>query len=106
VFDPDVVIEENAAFPDRATYRGYEGLAKWWSGFFEVYDDVTIEPHQFTPVGDRVLVDVHHRLRSKMGVELEQDMAHVFTVRGGRVVHVTGYNDRSEALAAVLAAEG
>jgi uncharacterized protein len=95
------VIEENSAFPDRATYRGHEGPARWWRSFYEVYDDLRIEPREFILVGDRVLVHAHHWLRSKMGIALERDITHVWRLRDGRAVHVTGYMDRAEALEAV-----
>ena len=101
LWDPELVVEENAAFPDRAIYRGYEGLARWWRSFYEVYDDLRIEPREFIPVGDAVVVHAHHWMRSKMGVTLERDITHVWTLRDGRAVHVTGYMDRAEALEAV-----
>ena len=101
LWDPELVIEENAAFPDRATYHGYEGLARWWRSFYEVYDDLRIEPREFIPVGDRVVVHAHHWLRSKMGVVLERDITHVWTLRAGRAIHVTGFMDREQALEAV-----
>jgi ketosteroid isomerase-like protein len=101
LWDPDAVIEENAAFPDAAVYRGYDGLAQWWARFFEAFDELRLEPQDFISVGDRVVVQVHHRFRSKAGVELEQDITHVWTLRNGRVIHTTGYNDRSDALEAV-----
>jgi ketosteroid isomerase-like protein len=101
LWDPDVVIEENAAFPDRAVYRGYEGLARWWTGFFEVFDDLRLEPQEFVPAGDRVVVPVRHWFRSKAGAELTQEITHVWQLRDARVIHVTGYNDNAEALEAV-----
>ena len=39
-----------------------------------------------------------HVLRSKGGVTIEQEAAHVFTVRNDRVIHMTGYTDFQEAL--------
>jgi ketosteroid isomerase-like protein len=105
LWDPELVIEENAAFPDRATYRGYEGLGRWWDAFYEIYDDLRIEPREFVPAGDRVVVHAHHWMLSKAGVALERDITHVWTVRNGRAVHVTGYMDRAEALATVGIAE-
>ena len=101
LWDPEVVVEENAAFPDKDSYRGYEGLLRWWTAFFEIYEEIRIEPREFLPAGDRVLVHAHHWLHSKMGVVLEQDVNHLWTLRDGRVVHVTGYMDRTEALEAL-----
>jgi ketosteroid isomerase-like protein len=106
LWDPDLVIEEMSTFPDTDTYRGYEGLARWWTAFFDVYDVVRLEPQEFIPHGDRVVVQVRLVLRSKMGVELEQDGTHVWTLRNGRAVHVTGYGDRAEALRAAGIPDG
>jgi ketosteroid isomerase-like protein len=98
VYDPDVVIEERPDFPDSDTYRGYAGLTRWWTAFRDVYEDVRLEPQEFIPHGDRVVVRVLQVLRSKGGVTLEQEVAHVFTVRDERIVHITGYGDVNEAL--------
>jgi ketosteroid isomerase-like protein len=101
LWDPELVIEENTAFPDATTYHGYEGLARWWRAFFDLYDELRLDPQEFIPVDDRVVVRVHHWLRSKAGVGLEREITHVWTLREGRVVHVTGYHDRAQALEAV-----
>jgi hypothetical protein len=36
-----------------------------------------------------------------MGIEVDQDITHVFTLRDGRLVYATGYRDRAKALEAV-----
>ena len=46
------------------------------------------------------MVQFHQWLRSREGVELEQDVTNVWTLRDGRAVHVKGYRDRAEALEA------
>jgi ketosteroid isomerase-like protein len=106
LFHPDVVVEENAQFPDAAAYRGYDGLLQWWSKFFDVYDEIEIEPQELIPAGDVVVARVRQSLRSRMGVALEQDLAHVWTLHDGKIVHVTGYHEMSDALEAVGAAAG
>ena len=106
VYHPDVVIEERPDFPDRDTYHGYAGLTRWWTAFRDVYDDVRLEPREFIPHDDRVVVRVRQVLRSKGGVALEQEVAHVFTVRDERIIHMTGYGDVAQALAIVHAGEG
>ena len=103
LFDPNVVVQERADFPDSDTYRGYAGLVRWWAGFFEIYEHVRLEPQELIPHGDRVVVRVRLVLRSKGGVPLEQEAGHVWTLRDGRVVHVTGYPDMSQALETVRA---
>jgi ketosteroid isomerase-like protein len=101
LFDPDVVIVEIAAFPDAATYRGLEQMRRWLQGWLDVFDMISIEPQEFVPVGDQVLVATHQRFRSKVGIEVEQDITQVLRFRSGSVIHATGYRDKSKALKAV-----
>ncbi len=101
LWHPDAVLEEVAEFPDAAVYRGHAGIVRWWIAFFDVYEDIRIEVRELIPVGDRVVVQFHQWLRSREGVELEQDVTNVWTLRDGRAVHVKGYRDRAEALEAV-----
>jgi ketosteroid isomerase-like protein len=105
VYDPEVVVEERADFPDQDTYSGYRGLTLWWTRFRDVYDEVRLEPREFIPHGDRVIVRVHQVTRSKGGVTLEAEVAHVFTVRNGLVTHITGYHDVEHALRIVRGEE-
>ena len=104
VFDPGVVVQERTDFPDRDTYRGYEALGRWWAAFFEIYDEVRLDPQEFFVEDDRVVVRVRLFLRSKGGVALDEEAAHVFTVRDERIVHVSGYTDVAQALAIVRGA--
>jgi ketosteroid isomerase-like protein len=106
LWDPEAVIEEVAEFPDADVYRGHEGLVRWWTAFFEIYDDVQIEPREFIPVGDRVVVQFHQSLRSHEGVELEHDVTNVWTLRDGKAVHVKGFRNRDEALRSVGLGDG
>src|ERR1700730_19056224 len=101
LFDPDVVLVEIAEFPDAATYRGLEQMRRWLQGWLDVFDKISIEPQEFVPVGDHVLVSTHQRFRSKVGIEVEQDITQVLRFRDGRVIHATGYRDKSNALKAV-----
>jgi len=105
LWHPELVIEEMPEFPDSGTYHGYEGLARWWSAWFDVYDEVRIEPREYIRAGDRVVADVDHLLRSKAGIDLTYHGMHVWTVRDGRIVHVCGFRARADALAAVGVAE-
>jgi ketosteroid isomerase-like protein len=101
LWDPEVVIEEMPEFPDSGTFRGYDGLVRWWTAWFDVYDEIRMEAQEYISADDRVVVPVHHWLRSKAGVPLEYHGTHVWTLRNGRAVHVTGYRELSEALAAI-----
>ena len=65
----------------------------------DVYERITLTPRRFFASGDRVVAEVDHHLESKGGVTLDYHGAHVWTLRDGRAVHVTGYSELADALA-------
>jgi ketosteroid isomerase-like protein len=105
LFDPNVVIVEIAELPDTATYRGLDQMRRWLQGWVDIFDEISVEPQDFVPVGDFVLVPTRQRFRSKTGIDVEQDITQVLQLRDGRVIHATGYRDRANALKAVGLAE-
>jgi len=101
LFDPDVVIEEVAEYPDASVHRGHDAMRRWLMSWLDAYDEIWIEPQEFVPVGDHVMIATRQRFRSKAGIELEQDITQVMCFRDGRMTHATGYRDRSSALKAL-----
>jgi ketosteroid isomerase-like protein len=101
LWDPDAVIVEIADLPDTDTSRGHEGIVRWWMNWSDAFENAWIEPQDFLPHGDHVVVQTHQRFLSKMGIEVEQDITHVFTLRNGKLAYATGYRDRTKALEAV-----
>jgi ketosteroid isomerase-like protein len=105
LFDPDAVIVEIAELPDAATYRGVAQIRRWLEGWVAIFDEISVEPQDFVPVGDYVLVPTRQRFRSKAGIEVEQEVSQVLQFRNGKVIYATGYRDKSNALKAVGLAE-
>ena len=74
-----------------------------WTGRREGLSDpvsgVHSEPGKFIPVGDRIAVFVHARVRAKDS-EVWQDvrLADVYTFRKGKAVQMRAFADRQEAL--------
>ena len=102
LWDKDAVIVEIADLPDTDTYRGHGGIVQWWMNWSETFENAWLEPRgDFLTHGDHVVVQTHQRFLSKMGIEVEQDITHVFTLRDGKLLYATGYRDRSKALEAV-----
>ena len=101
VWDADVVIVEIADYPDAATCRGHRGMQRWLEGWRDAFDEMSVEPLEFIPAGDHVVVPTHQRFRSKAGLDVEQHITQVFRFRGGKVIYGTGYRDKSKALEAV-----
>lgn len=102
VIDPEVTFED-AVLPDHAgeTYRGYEGIMRATEQWLEAFESIDIELDRIVGSGDRV-VSIHRaRMKAKhTGIELDSDLAYIWTFRDGRVIHIKGFVDLPEALAA------
>ena len=100
-FDPHVVFVLSRGFPDAGTYVGAEEIAQYTRDFLEPWQRVTIEAEDITAIGDSVLAAVHQRgtgETSGAGTEMRYFM--LWSFRGGKVIRVENYRDRSEALKA------
>jgi ketosteroid isomerase-like protein len=91
---------ELASEPD--TYRGHEGIRRWFDSFDEVMDEIRWDPRSFREVGDRVLVEFTLRARGKTtGLDFGQDAVMVWELRDGLAIRVSLYPTLDQALAAV-----
>jgi ketosteroid isomerase-like protein len=88
-----------ASEPD--TYRGREGVRRWFGSFAGAMEGVYLEGQEFTPVGDKVLVDTKLHARGRTtGIETEQRAFLVWTLREGMVTRVETFADQGQALEA------
>ena len=88
-----------ASEPD--TYRGHEGIRRWFGSFGDAMEGVYLEGLEFTPAGDRVLVDTKLHARGRAtGIETEQRAFVVWTIREGLVMRLEAFAERGQALAA------
>ena len=84
------------------TYRGFEGMRRYFELWSEVMDDVRFLPKEFIDAGDRIVVPFRVVARSReTKLELEQHAVHVWTLRDGRALSVEAYPTKAEALRAV-----
>jgi uncharacterized protein len=84
------------------TYRGPEGIRAWFAGFDDAVEDVRLEPEEFIDAGERVVVPVRLAVKGReSGIEAEQRLVQVWTLRDGRAIRIEAYADKSSALAAV-----
>jgi ketosteroid isomerase-like protein len=96
---------ELAAEPD--TYRGEDGLRRYFESFYEVMDEVHFEPLSFEAVGNRVVGESSLTARGQTtGLEFEQRVVLVWELRDGKFVGLEIYATVDEALEAARAAEG
>jgi ketosteroid isomerase-like protein len=84
------------------TYRGHDGMRHYFESFAEVMDDVRFEADAFFDAGEQIVADTRLTTRGKeTGLEVEQHVVQVWTVRDGRAVRAEVYPTREEALRAV-----
>jgi ketosteroid isomerase-like protein len=91
---PEMVTE-----PD--TYRGHDGLRRYFASFEEAMEDIRFEPHEFVPVGELVVVPATLRARGKQtGLEAEQELFNLWHLREGRAIGLEVFATMEEAMAA------
>ena len=99
--DPEVVIHENADFPDSLTFRGHRGALKWIESVNELWEDARIEPQTFRSSGDFVVVSCRATGRGRgSGIPMDEAFYQVVRMRNGRVAEAWAYNEEAQALEA------
>jgi ketosteroid isomerase-like protein len=88
-----------ASEPD--TYRGHDGIRRWFDSFYEVMDQIRWDAHSFQQVGDRVVVEFTLRARGKTtGLDFGQEAVMVWSFRDGKGIRIELFETLEEALAA------
>jgi ketosteroid isomerase-like protein len=92
-----------ASEPD--TYRGHDGVRRWFDSFYEVMDQIRWDAHSFQQVGERVVVEFTLRARGKTtGLDFGQEAVMVWSFRDGKGIRIELFQTLDEALAAAEAA--
>jgi ketosteroid isomerase-like protein len=91
---------EMAAEPD--TYRGRDGIRRWFESFYEVTDRVHIDGENLAEVGeDQVVASLRLTARGgSTGIEATQEAEVLCSLAEGKVRRMSFYPGRPEALAA------
>jgi ketosteroid isomerase-like protein len=88
--------------PEPDTYRGHEGIRRYFAGFEGVMDEVRWEPDELMEApDDRVVAGIRLVTRSvATGLELELPVWQLCTLRDGKVLRIEGFAKREDALRA------
>ena len=98
---PDLVTVVCPPLPVAGTYHGPEGLLQVAIDWAEGFDDLVMTPEEFFDAGDHVVVHTLHKSRgAESGVPVETDIWYIYTFLAGKMVRVTVFNDRDQALEA------
>lgn len=92
---PDVAME-----PD--TYKGEEGLRRYFESFEDAMDDIRFLPEgEPIEAGDQVVIPFRLYAKGKeTGIEVEQPAFMLWKIRGGKALRVEIFADRARALEA------
>jgi ketosteroid isomerase-like protein len=86
--------------PNRGIYRGIEGMKEFVEDQWSAFDEVRIEPDEYLARGRHVVVPATVHGRGRGGVSVNARSAQLFTFEDGRLVRITLFQGREEALAA------
>jgi len=99
-FDPEI----DWVLPARQSSdsgKGIGAVMRFFEEIEESWDDLQLRPQEFVEAGDHVATRLRHYGRSKLGVEIDQELYHqVATFSDGRIVRMEYFGTWDEALAA------
>jgi ketosteroid isomerase-like protein len=84
-------------------YRGPEGVRRWWESFYEVMDEVRIEPTAYHDAGPgKVLIEAQlHARGQSSGLDVSQDTWLLCHLRDEQLTGIEFFTSRDEAMAAI-----
>ena len=89
---------------DPDTYAGHTGVNRFYATRLEVWSELRQEPAELIERGERVVAVVDTTTKGRAsGVQLEERSAHLWQVRGGKIVSFEAFSNRDEALTAASA---
>ncbi|MEU6681394.1 nuclear transport factor 2 family protein [Streptomyces sp. NPDC046925] len=88
-FAPDVVLHQARALPYGGTWRGHDGLTRFFLAMSETWETFEIGKQEFLATGRTAVVHTHVRARARAtGRELAFPILQTITVRDGRISQV------------------
>jgi ketosteroid isomerase-like protein len=94
-----------SAEPD--TYRGPQGIRRYFESFYEVMDRIRFEADDFIPVGERVVVPLTLYARGRTtGIETAQKVVQIWDIKDGKAYRVEVYATFEDAMEAAGSSEG
>ena len=98
--DFELVVSAATAL-EPGSYRGREGLRRYFGSYGEAMGDVHYVPKRLEGNGERVLAELIFRATgSDSGIEVEQRGWLVFTLRDAKILRIEDFPDHESAAAA------
>ena len=98
----DCVCEDLPGLPDRAVYRGRQGVLERNRHWVEMWRDWDLVPVEFIDAGDDVVVVVTaiHGHGRQSDAPIESRVVFVYDIRDGKAIRDRAFTSRSDALEA------
>ena len=97
---PDIEWQEGDGALEAGIHQGREGFESFLGEWLESFEDFRLEPEEIIEKEDRLIAVVHQSGTGRAsGIEVEAQIAHVWTVKNGQAVRWQSYSSRDEALA-------
>jgi ketosteroid isomerase-like protein len=101
ILDPNIEGVWAAELPDAHVDHGVEALFASSREWLSTWQEFRVEAEAFLPAEDKIVVlVVLHGKGKGSGAEVATPVAHVWTMRGDKVIRVEAYMDRAKALEA------
>ncbi len=102
-FDPEIELRQSkSVVGTKGTFHGYDGLRQATRETFEAFSDCRFARKRLMDIGDQVVAITEVVAQGKeSGVDVRETIAHVWTLRAGRIVIWKVYWNPAEALEAV-----
>jgi ketosteroid isomerase-like protein len=99
---PDIELETRFTSLAGRPYRGHAGLEQWAADLDESWEDMKQTPERFVPIdSQRTIVVTRVQARGRgSGVQVDQTLASIMTVRAGIVTRVESHSTLEDALRA------
>jgi hypothetical protein len=104
VVDPDVEFPSLVAEAEAVTYRGHEGVRRWWDSIREAFTDFWAEGIELRYVGDQILAEIR-LCGTFQDMKVEQTIWQLLNVKDGLVVSWTIFRTEAEAFQAIARSE-
>jgi ketosteroid isomerase-like protein len=99
--DPEIEWELPPIAVEQHIYHGIDGVMEFFELVLEAFEQVRQVPERFIDCGDQVLVFVRSEARGRtVGLDINEEWAHLHTLRDGKIVRAQQFRDRDEGLEA------
>jgi ketosteroid isomerase-like protein len=99
--DPEIEWDAEPSAVGGQIVHGIDGAMAFFDEVFDAFEYVRQVPERFIDCGDQVLVFVRSEARGRVaGLDINEQWAHLVTLRDGKAVRMQQFRDREKALEA------